>query len=483
MKRLFFSRYIFIALFVLAAIMQGCREGTLINSKVSPAINTVNLYSTSLSCITKTYYDDTVVTSTTLPGISMLQGVGNILDPYFGTMTGATFFQVLPLDLGFGVYDGMTIDSAVMVLPYGGYTYGDTSGSGLQTFQVFYASEPITRGEYYAYDTKSIDATYPLSEPTTADIRQMSAAYDTVTLVQNFPGLRIKLKLPTILHHLLHADSAMLNSTTPSKDFLNAFNGICVRVADTRKYYKSYPYFQLDGNNIYTQAGILVYYHKTADPNDTVRIEPYYFDAAAINAICGHFNSVSRSYSHYPVNKLYTSTAANDEVIALQNQPGAAIDIYIPGLKSLPAGVINKAELQLPILPGSAFGNYLSTGRFLGPEKIYPTGIGNGTFPSGVSTGLSYILSDYFPLSSLSPLSVLDGYVHTVNRNGTDIQVYTINIPREVMTSVKAGNDTIHLHLNGTQDYYGAGHLLLGGGSYPDTLYRPKLFVVYSKLN
>lgn len=483
MKRLIYSRYIYIAFILFAAMMQSCKEGTLINSKVSPAINTVNLYSTSLSCITKTYYDDTVVTSTTLPGISMLQGVGNIIDPYFGTMTGATFFQVLPLDLGYGVYDSMTIDSAIMVLPYSGYTYGDTSGSGLQTFQVFYASEPITRDEYYAYDTKSIDAVYPLSDPTTVDIRQMEKAYDTVTQAKNFPGMRIKLKLPTFLHHLRHADSAMLNSTTPSKDFLNAFNGICVRVADTRKYYTSYPYFQLDGNSIYTQAGILVYYHKTSVSNDTARLEPYYFDAAAINAQCGHFNSIKRSYSHYPVNKLYTSTAPNDEVIALQNQPGAAIDIRIPGLKSLPAGVINKAELQLPILPGSSFGNYLVYGRFLGSEKIYPTGIGNGTFPSGVSSGLAYILSDYFPLSSLSPLSVLDGYVHTVNRYGTDIQVYTINIPREVMTSIKANNDTIHLHLNGTQDYYGAGHLLLGGGSYPDSLYRPKLFVVYSKLN
>ncbi|MCD6010764.1 MAG: hypothetical protein K0Q79_626 [Flavipsychrobacter sp.] len=472
----FHSRIAFFLVFLYIALSQtGCRENTLINSKVSPAINAINVYSVSLPCLARTFYDDTSVTSTTLPGIPIYQGVGNLKDDFFGTMTGTTFFQVVPLDKSFGAYENMTIDSAILVLPYGGFAFGDVTGA-TQTYQAFYMTESLSYDSiYYSYSNKTFDPTYPLSEPTTVDISWMETAYDTATQIKNFPGLRLKLKLPVLKNYLLHADSAMINSTSSDVDFVKAFNGICIRVSDANQYSKAYPFFRLDGGTIYSQAGILVYTHTTANPADTAHLVTYYFN----NNNCAHFNNIRKSYSHYPVNNLYSSASYNSPIIALQNQPGASIDIVIPGLKNLPAGVLNKAELQLTVLPDNPYGNYLTSGTFLGPEKVYPTGIGNGVYPAGIGYGLSYILSDYFPVTSLSPLSILDGYYH--NMNGR--RVYTVNIPREVMTSIKAKNDTIHLHINGTQDYYGSAHLVLGGSGHPDTQYRPKLFVVYSKLN
>lgn len=477
MKHLFRSRIAFLSVILFIAHAQtGCRENTLINSKVSPAINTINLYSDSLPCLTSTYYDDSSITSTTLPGVPIYQGVGNLKDDFFGTMRGSTFFQVVPLDKSFGIYEGMTIDSAVLILPYSGFTFGDITAGATQSYQAFYMTDSISYDSiYHSFDNKSIDATYPLSEPSTVDISWMEAAYDSVTQVRNFPGLRLKLKLPALKHYLLHADSAMINSTSPDVDFVRAFNGVCVRVTDANQHSKAYPFFRLDGNTVYTQAGILVYTHKTSDPSDSAHLVTYYFNSNN----CAHFNNITKSFSHYPVNTLYTSTSKNDEIIALQNQPGASIDIVIPGLKNLPAGVLNKAELQLTVLPDNAYGNYLTSGTFLGPEKVYPTGVGNGSYPSGITNGLTYILSDYYPVTSLSPLSVLDGYYHNINGR----RVYTVNIPREVMTSIKAKNDTIHLQINGTQDYYGSAHLIMAGSGHPNALYRPKLFVVYSKLN
>jgi hypothetical protein len=176
---------------------------------------------------------------------------------------------------------------------------------------------------------------------------------------------------------------------------------------------------------------------------------------------------------------LLNSKQPNDEIIALQNQPGASLDIVIPGIKSLPVGIINQATLQFTMLPGNEYNPPL----FEAPQRLYPVGVGNGVYPAGVNAGVVYNVADRYPLYSLTPFNVLDGRMHTTTVGGITLNSFTINIPREVMTSISAKNDTLHLHISGTQDFYGAFHMVAGGGNYPDPLYRAKLNVVYSKLN
>ena len=473
----------------MAAIVQGCKENTILNSKISPAGNQVGVYSVSLPCITHTYYDDSTITSTNIGGLAVYQGVGVYNDPFFGTMTGSTYFQVIPTDFGPAILaaaDSNVIDSAVLILPYSGFTYGDTvNESTTQTYQAFYMLDTMGLNSiYYNYSTKPIDINHPLSDPTTINVYHLrdSVGLHPNVLPQNYPGLRIKLKLPAITKLLLNAQAAT-TSTNPSQDFLNNFNGICVRVADSRHSATAIPYFQLDGSSIYSQAGILVYYHVSNVVGDTGLIEPYYFNTGC----CAHFNNITKSFNHSPVNALLHSTAANDSIIALQNQPGASFDVVVPGIKSLPKGVINKAELRFSVL------SYSNPNGALLPERLYPLGIGNGIYPTGISEGLAYTLSDRYPLTSVTPLIVMDGYLHPVSytdsitHTTTTIQTFTMDLPREVINSIAAGNDVLHLHINGTEDFYGAFHLVAAGGSYGnsntnDTLYRPKLFVVYSKL-
>jgi hypothetical protein len=156
--------------------------------------------------------------------------------------------------------------------------------------------------------------------------------------------------------------------------------------------------------------------------------------------------------------------------------------VIIPGISKLPAGIINKAELQLTLLPG--YGNKIGVNGdsiLLAPERLNPTGVANTTYPTGVGAGLLYNIADLYPLYSSTPINVIDGTLYNPYP-GTSLAKFTVNVPREVMASIAAKNDTIHLHLDGTQDYYGAFHMVAGGGSYPDSNYRAKLFVVYSKL-
>ncbi len=467
-------RVIFIFLFAAIITQTGCKENTLINSKVLPSNTKAGVFDTSLSCITHTYFDDTVVTSTNIGGLDIYQAVGNITDPFFGSTKGSTYFQIIPTTYNSSLYDNTAIDSVVLVLPYSGFTFGDTASTLTQTYQVFGISDNgklSPDSAYYSYNVKDIDAGTPLSAPTTVDLKSLADTF-SVNGVYYTRGLHIRLDQQAFMNRIADGQAILTSSSSPAKDFINQFNGICVKVAEPSVANTAIPYFRLNGSNIYDQAGVVVYYHHTNVSTPDTLVEPYYFATST----CAHFNSIAKTYSGSPVNNLYQSSQGNDSIIAIQNLPGSAVDVQIPGISKLPEGVIVKAELQLTLLP------YYQNNYAI-PEKLYALGIANGTYPAGISAGLAYNVLDRYPLTSLTPLAVLDGYVHAITRGGQTLQTYTIDIPREVVASKAAGNDVLHLHINGTQDFYGAFRMVAAGGGYPDALYRPRLFVVYSKLN
>jgi hypothetical protein len=461
---------VFIA--IVALTQSGCKENTLINSKVVPVDSVLGVYATELSCITHTYYDDTGVTGLYLQDVSVNQGVGSVSDGFFGTMTGATHFQVIPDNPNDLVYENATIDSAVLVLPYRGYTYGDTTDQSLtQAYQAFFLNEDLVANTlYYSYTTKQIDQTTPLSAPVSVNLYHLKDSV-SVNNVNYAPGLRMKLNLPVLLSRLTPAlTAARLSSDAPNTAFQSIFKGVCVKVANSLQSTKAYPFFRLDGTKDYGRAGIIVYYHPNGSTSDTAT-QSYFFDGES----CGYFNGVTKSFNHSPVGGLINSTQANDSIIAMQNQPGPCIDVMIPGISSLPAGIINKAELQFTLLP------WYNESNFDPITRLYPRRMSNGTYPTGTTAGSLYEILDRY--SGSNPFSVIDGRIHSITRNGTEVKVYTVGIPLEIMSSISAKNDTLHLRLTGTQDYVGAFRMVLGGGNHPDPLYKAKLFVVYSKLN
>ena len=469
----------------------GCRENTLIRSKVLPANDTVGVKSYTLNCITHTYYDDTAITSTDIGGIPCYQAVGTYYDQFFGTMVGSTFFQVSFGSVPNNVFAGYTIDSAILVLPYSGFTYGDTSSafsSLTQTYQVFYMLDSLSNPaitNYFSYSSKPVDISNPLSDPTTVNIYHIRDSVGTYTQDYNYPALRIKLRIPALMQHLNPALNLLSTSTNLPQDWFNAFNGICVMPANTNPLMiphgpSAMPYFQLDGSTEYSEAGILVYSHLAGTSAPVIDTAPIVFPFDP--TICSHFNNITRSYSRYPVNNLLRSSQVNDSIIVLQNQPGASLDILIPGMKSIPKGVvISNAQLQLNLLTIPLYASDTNSAQL--PERLYPVGIGNATYPTGVGNGVAYNLADRYPTTSLTPLAYMDGYWHLLTVGSNVLETYTINIPREVMASIAANNDTLHLHITGTQDFYGAFKMVAGGGTYSNPLYQPKFVITYSKLN
>lgn len=474
LKHIFSITALFAAVLMSAWVLSGCHENSIVDARISPTGNsTIGVYDTTLPCITHTYFDDTAITSMYISSLPVIQGVGAIEDPYFGSLVGATHFQLLPVNASISVYDGKTIDSAVLVLPYAGVVYGDTADQTLtQSYQAFFLQDQVPHNTViYSYTTRAVDENNPLSDPYDVNLYHIADSV-TVNDVKYAPCLRIPLKLPVLLSRLLPAlTDASNNPTDVNAAFHNVFKGVCIRPTDSRKLTTAFPYFQLDGSTDYTGAGILVYYHTTGQ-TDTLQ-QRYFFDGT----VCGFFNSMKRNYSRYPVNNLYNSHEDNDSIIAMQNQPGASLDILIPGISHLPSGAIAKATLQLTVLP------WHDDSRFLPLTRLYPSRVSNGTYPAGADAGSVNVVMDRYPTSSLSAFAILDGTKHDYTQDGTAVQTYTIGLPREVMTSRTANNDTLHLRINGTQDYTGAYRVILGGGSHPNPIYRAKLFVVYSSLN
>jgi hypothetical protein len=451
----------------LAAFTQtGCRENTLINSKVSPASNSVGVYEATLDCKTGTYYDDTIVTSA-----NTIVGIGAMSDPYFGSMTSSAFFQIVPTNAAAGLFDGVPeFDSAYLVLPYSGFSYGDTSNQSLTLdYQVFYVPDTMSvKTLYYSYSTKPIATATPLSDPTTVNLYHVR---DSVSLAgKNYrPGMRIKLNKNVLYNYITAAFSGMGSSAAPVDYFKGAFGGICVKPVGLSTTY-AMPYFQLNNSGTYGQATIAVYYHRP--PKDSMIVENFTFNASN----CANFNSVQKSYTGTPSQAVSLLQPPNDSVVALQNLPGMNIDVSIAGITRLPLGIINKADLLITILPGN-------NGTYAPPFSLYPIGIGNGTYPTGVAAGSGYNVADRYPLTSVSAFAILDGSSHLFNVNGTTVNTYTIGIPREVMASMAAKNDVLHFHIMGSTDYFGAYHLVAGGGNNSNPAYRAKLKVVYSQLN
>ena len=366
------------------------------------------------------------------------------------------------------------VDSVFVQLPYAGFTFGDTLDHSLtQTYQAFYLNDSIGFGTQYSPSSdKPVDIATPLSDPVSVNLYHMR---DSVPFngVNYAPALRLKLNKVNAMTRLNYALAKGAASGSPSAAFIAAFNGICVRVADSRKYGKSLPYFKLNGANDFSKAGIMVYYHDTGR-TDSALVMPFMFEQST----CGHFNNITKSYSRFPINNLFHSTQANDDIAALQNQPGASIDIKIGGLlTAIPKGVvINKAEIQLSIISNT------NSSTLQAPDQIFPIGVGNGVFPAGTDAGLEYTVEDRKPTSSLSPYNILDGGFHTITYGSTSITTYTIGIPREVIASIAANNDTLHYHIRGTQLLYGAYRMLVAGGNYADKRYKAKLIVVHSSL-
>jgi hypothetical protein len=458
-----FSQYTAILLLaIISMAATGCKEDTIIKAGITPSsdfIYTDNVIGDTLTINAKTVLDDSIATSYTDANISVVHGLGVLNDPFFGRTNWGIYMQVVPTAANLSL---PTVDSAVLILPYTGFAWGDTN-STTQTYSVYRISDDLSDTvTYYSKTYTNVESTPISAAPVTVNLTHLG---DSVRVqgANKAPHLRIKLT-----GAFKDALIAAANSSADNAAFLSLIKGLYIRANDTgNTTNKRVPYFLLTGSADYMRASIALYYQENGNTAaDSVR-------ASFLNFITNgtvHYNYITRNYTSQ-LQQYFQSIIKSDEVIAMQNEPGAALDIRIPNLKNLPIGLINKAQLVITQvkIPGDM------SDVFTTPSRIYPVGVD--------TTGLSYTILDRLPLTSSSPLEFMDGTAHSVTMpNGTVTTQYFINIPREVQSAIVNRKKELHLRINGTVTYPAA-YRLLAGGSNSDKYYKIRLNIVYSKIN
>jgi hypothetical protein len=455
-------------------LVSGCHEDTIIKSSLTPAIDNIHTFGLGpdfnngtenmpeLNMLATTAFQDSVITSAR-SGFPIYHALGYMQDPFAGRTSASIFAQFVPTAVKVGLTG--TVDSLVLVLPYSGFTWGDTTTTSSQIVRVFAINEDFSKDStYYNYSSKSTDNTLIGTGTFMTGTSGTGAIQDSVWVgkikpKKQAPHLRIRLDSNWVKNKFLPA----LAYDTSYAAFLKQFQGLFI-VADSAQVGTALPYFRLNSGSasFYAAAALLAYQNGT----DSATVQFPYLESFA-----AHFNRIRRNYVGFPIANLINQTGT-PEYLAMQNAPGAVIDLQLPNIHKLPKNVIiNKAEITFTqvVAPGQ---NAITDAKFFAPARLYPQGIN--------TSGGQYTIADRYPINDQS-LDFIDGSITRENRNGTMVNVYRLNVPREVQRAIIAGNSGLHLRIGGTVNFPAAYRLVVAGMGSAETLSRPKINIIYSK--
>lgn len=454
-------------LLVVFAALNGCKEDTVIKAGITPGDNSFGTVSVgdTMTMITKTFFIDTLNTSAKITGLPVVQALGTVVDPFFGITNAGIYFQVLPTVNDFAFSSGTyVIDSAVLILPYSGVSWGNRSAPVAQKFKVYRMTEGLDVNTAY-YSNQSKQTGDLLGEAT---VDMLFTITDTPTVIDKKAAYK-HIRIPLSSSFVNDVQSRIGTSTfSTDANFLDYFKGFYVTPDSTANISANanlLPYILMDGGTDYSRAAVAFYFHENGGSETKTAFFNFVRDKTA------NFNRITRRYTGFPAQSFidrYTATQnISDDTLILQNEPGACIDIRIPHIGSLPKSSIIKAELVFTKISTGYAADSLQT-----PNRLTVTGVDEN--------GLAYTIRDFQASDANAAVSYVDGSKRTEKDNGgNDIIVYRINIAREVQKAIIDNRKELHLRVRGSQGFPGAYRFVAGGRNHP--AYRTQLNLVYSK--
>lgn len=457
--------------FLGSLLTTSCKENTIVSADVVPAIDNIRVFGTdTLTLLTKSVIDDSVVTSEYIAGLNSFMGVGHITaDPFFGKTSAEFYFQVRPpQDNYFLDQTKYAVDSAVLILPYSGFCYGDTTFSaGTMDLKAFRLTEDLSPDSaYYAHSPSKSASTTPFASSSVHIRTLVSSIRDSVKVGGVNKASHVRMKVDDMAMREIINNSGGSNFANTAA-FVSYFKGVQIRASTGGN---TIAYFRLNGDDNYSTACLLYYYHTINSGGaitDTLTVA-FPFDAATTGTKTAFFNRIVRDYPGTPAAALFASTATSDNTVIIQNLPGAALEVVIPNVAGLPSCVVNKAELVI-----NQIASPLDV-LFGPPDRLYPQRV--------TEAGSRVSIADRYPLTSLSPLYFIDGNLRLAAVDGKVVNQYVINFPRELQNAINEKRKELRLRINGTQTYYGAYRLTAAGGNYSRPGLKMKLNIVYTKL-
>jgi hypothetical protein len=458
----FLSRFLGFCFVLLAGA--SCKENTILGTNVLPtgdSLSTITIPDT-FTVQARTVYDDSIVTEfqKLISGTALVVGTAYMTagvistDPFFGKTVAALAFEPAPVTANFTFGNNPRIDSAVLVLPYSGFSWGDTLSAPAIRYRAYRLSQALsgTDSLLYSFRVPSVDRSVVFGEQTTylADLRDSVA----VGGIKRPPHLRIKLDLGTFLPALQQG----IDASATLRGFAAALRGIYVEPASVSG--SILPYFSfLNGTDLYQKAGVVVYYKN--DGGDSLTAS-FPFQSSAGKA----YTYIRRDYAGTPAYNYITGTGGNPNLVLLQNEPGAAIDIQMPYVKNLPKTIYNRAQLIITAIDTA------SSDQYFIPARIFPQRV--------ETNGATVSIADRLPEGSAESANFVDGKLRRAVMGGVTVNQYVINFPRELQRAVNSGRDVLHLRLNGVPGFPGAYRLIAGSRSHPQ--YGIKLVISYSRI-
>lgn len=467
---------------VMMLFLHSCKEDTIVKAGIAPGNDQVGLITVPdnfFDIITKTAFNDSLNTSDNISGVRVIHGIGTVVDPYFGKTNEGIYFQVLPPTNNFIFTSKQyTMDSACVVVPFTGFSWGDTLNPATQKFSLYELTEPITvDSDYYSFQTKSVDRANPLSKDVVVDVEQLRKAARAVTSSdsmyingQRVPShIRFPLDVNDPNGFVKRFENDVVNNPSifnSASSFVQSYRGFYIE-PDTNQTANTLPYFFLDGTVNYGRAALVFYYHENDDPTE-VKTAYFSFDRDD----CAHYNWISRNYNGTPAKTIidnYENTKdQSDPIIIMQNDPGPVLDIRIRKIKDLPISIVNKAEI---VITKVSTGNIYADSTFTSPIRLDPYGVNDD--------GTLYEIEDRNYASLSTAIEFIGGTQRSITVNGVTITQYIFNIPREVQKAIKDKREELHLRIIGAKGFPGAYRFVAGGRTHGT--YNVEFNVVYSK--
>lgn len=345
--------------------------------------------------------------------------LGALNEPALGRTIASMYAQLGITGTSINLGDSLVLDSIVLSLAYNTpQLYGDSTSR--HNVSVYEVEEPIGTGAYYAdqhfaYNTTPIGyrnqvmfdrwsgvpvrkyRKYTKIEGT--DTIPNFEEIDTITLA---PQLRVRLNDELGWRILSRSGTQELKSTTAFQQF---FKGIYVT---TSGFGNSIAFISIN-----TNSAITVYYHNGSEKGLLF----------TLNLSGGVVNNLDHRYTSTPVETAFNSPYPNgQEYLYIQGANGTHFEFDVPSFAALSGKIINKAELEMTLLP-----ELDSTYR--SPTKLTTYAID--------STGRKLFLQEY-PASRITTPTYLPHYGQDgTTAEGIKIYKHTLNyrdFVQELMT-------------------------------------------------
>lgn len=483
-----------LAAVVLAFSHSSCKkinEATELGGDLIPAIDNVTTFDTTLSVDAVNLLFTGIQDSTSAGPLEYLGNINN--DPLFGKSEGRMYFDLMPAAIKspfpFKKDSLVALDSVVLVMNYNSF-YGDsTKAQQVQVFEI-----PTSQTFSFQEDYKITNNPVTVLGPSLGPVKTFlpSALNDSIFPLGEKAANQLRIPLDKSFgQRLLNYDS--LNAYASRAAFKTFFNGFAVVPQNNG------TANALIGFNVANTKLAFYVRYKNSGKIDTSTVNFTLGTSSADSAAVANY--ISRDYTGSELATAVVGTTP-DNLIYIQNSPGAYAKISIPGLTGLTNRVVHLAQLTMEqvkdpladifpppaLLYLDAFDAVKNRYRTI-PFDVQLTPTGNVDIDTRVidSTAFSLANPEQFGMQG----------VKRKGSTGDSVYVWQFNITRYVQNIAKGTETAQELRLyspfslirsisNNIEQFisigtnYAAGRVRLGGGNHPTQ--RMRLRLVYSKL-